>query len=141
MTLDRRQFLALASQASGLVLLGALPARGDEPSWRARSYPFSLGVASGDPAPDGFVLWTRLAPDPLHGGGRPPSKVKVRWEVATDDGFRQVVARGDALAAPELAHSVHVEVGGLAAGRDYFYRFTGGGEQSPTGRARTAPAS
>ena len=27
---------------------------------------FSLGVASGDPLPDGIVLWTRLAPDPLH---------------------------------------------------------------------------
>jgi alkaline phosphatase D len=27
-----------------------------------KSYPFSLGVMSGEPAPDGFVLWTRLAP-------------------------------------------------------------------------------
>ena len=25
-------------------------------------YPFTLGVASGDPLPDGFVIWTRLAP-------------------------------------------------------------------------------
>jgi len=141
MALDRRQFLALASQASGLVLLGALPARGDEPSWRARGYPFALGVASGDPAPDGFVLWTRLGPDPLHGGGMPHARVKAGWEVATDDGFRQVVARGDALALPELAHSVHVEVGGLLPSRDYFYRFTAGGERSAAGRARTAPAA
>ncbi len=35
------------------------------------NYPFSLGVASGDPLPDGVVLWTRLAPDPLNGGGMP----------------------------------------------------------------------
>jgi len=32
---------------------------------RGARRPFSLGVASGDPAPDGFVLWTRPAPDPL----------------------------------------------------------------------------
>ena len=32
-------------------------------------YPFSLGVASGDPSPDGFVLWTKLAPKPLERGG------------------------------------------------------------------------
>jgi alkaline phosphatase D len=140
MTLDRREFLALASQASGLLLLGALPARGDEPKWRAAAYPFSLGVASGDPASDGFVLWTRLCPDPLNGGGMPRERVNVGWEVAADDGFRQVVARGDAVAAPGLAHSVHVEVGGLQPARDYFYRFTAGGERSPLGRARTAPA-
>jgi alkaline phosphatase D len=140
MSLNRREFLALASRASGLVLLGALPARGDEPAWRARDDPFTLGVASGDPAPDGFVLWTRLAPDPLHGGGMPGRPVKVGWEVAADDGFRQVVARGDALAAPDLAHSVHVEVKRLQPSRDYFYRFTAGGERSAAGRARTAPA-
>ncbi len=28
-------------------------------------YPFAIGVASGDPTSDGFVLWTRLAPQPL----------------------------------------------------------------------------
>lgn len=27
--------------------------------------PFKLGVASGDPSSDGFVIWTRLAPRPL----------------------------------------------------------------------------
>ena len=141
MTPDRRKFLSLASQASGLVLLGAWPARGDEASWRAPSTPFTLGVASGDPAPDGFVAWTRLAPDPRHGGGMPWKRVKVGWEVATDDGFRQVVAKGHALALPELAHSVHVEVGGLLPSRDYFYRFTAGGERSASGHARTAPAA
>ena len=50
------------------------------------------------------------------------------------------MARGEALALPELAHAVHVEVRGLRPRRDYFYRFTAGGERSPIGRARTAPA-
>src|SRR5258708_4870588 len=40
-------------------------------------YPFTLGVASGDPWPDGVVLWTRLAPQPLQGGGMPPWPVAV----------------------------------------------------------------
>src|SRR5262245_30300478 len=106
----RREFLGLASQASGLVLLGALPALGGEARYRPRGYPFALGVASGDPAPDGFVLWTRLVHDPLHGGGMPRARVGVSWEIAADESFRQVEARGQALALPELAHSVHVEV-------------------------------
>jgi alkaline phosphatase D len=105
--------------------------------------PFSLGVASGDPWPDGFVLWTRLAPDPLalDGlGGMPPRKVEVVWEVAADDRFRHIVRRGRAQAVPELAHSVHVEVGGLLPGREYFYRFRVRGVESPVGRTRTAPS-
>ena len=103
--------------------------------------PFTLGVASGDPSPDGFVIWTRLAPDPLalHSGMR--MKVEtVGWEVAADEGFRQVVARGDAPARPELGHSVHVELAGLQPARPYWYRFTALGAQTGVGRARTLPA-
>ena len=45
-----------------------------------RRYPFSLGVAAGDPSPDGFVIWTRLAPEPLdrawrHGDGADAGEV------------------------------------------------------------------
>jgi alkaline phosphatase D len=136
----RREFLALCARASGLVALGALPARGDEAAWRAREYPFALGVASGDPAPGGFVLWTRLGHDPLNDGGLPPRPLTVAWEVARDESFSRVAARGEAVALPALAHSVHVEVEGLEPGRGYFYRFIAGGERSPVGHARTAPA-
>lgn len=104
------------------------------------AYPFALGVAAGDPAPDGFVIWTRLAPDPLEPhGGMPMGNVAVDWEVAADHGFKTVVAKGGALARPELAHSVHVEVGGLLPGRPYWYRFMIGSEKSPHGMARTLP--
>jgi len=137
----RREFVADSLRtAAALVALGALPARRDDPPWRAREYPFTLGVASGDPALDGFVAWTRLAPDPIRGGGMPSRQVPVRWEIANDDSFRRIVRRGDALALPELAHAVHVEVGGLSAAREYFYRFVAGGDVSPVGRAVTAPA-
>jgi alkaline phosphatase D len=115
-----------------------LPAATGSP--RLPSHPFTLGVASGDPEPGGVVLWTRLAPDPLAGGGMPPRPVAVRWEVAEDEHLRRVVARGQTTARPETAHSVHVEVEGLRPGREYFYRFVAGGQDSPTGRTRTAPA-
>jgi len=102
--------------------------------------PFTLGVASGDPAPDGVVLWTRLAPEPLRAGGGMPSRpVEVRWELAKDAGMRRIVDRGRATAWPAFSHSVHVEARGLDPGWEYFYRFTTGGAASRVGRTRTAP--
>lgn len=103
--------------------------------------PFTLGVASGDPWPDGFVIWTRLAPRPLEEhGGMPAAHVPVRWEVAEDQGFKRVVRKGEAVAIPELGHSVHVEVDGLRPHRHYWYRFVvAGSDVSTAGMARTAP--
>ncbi|WP_285746108.1 alkaline phosphatase D family protein [Lentzea sp. NBRC 105346] len=104
--------------------------------------PFTLGVASGDPVPDGVVLWTRLARDPLAEdglGGMPSRPVEVRWELAHDERFGRVVQRGTTYARPEEGHSVHVDVRGLQPGREYFYRFAARGYLSRTGRTRTAP--
>jgi alkaline phosphatase D len=106
---------------------------------RFASYPFTLGIASGSPRPDGFVIWTRLAPEPLAGGGLDPHPIEVRWEVAHDAAFRRIVAHGKAQASPQRAHSVHVEVEGLEPRREYHYRFTAGSEVSGSGRACTAP--
>lgn len=107
-----------------------------------RDYPFRLGIAAGDPAPDGFVIWTRLAPDPLEPhGGMPLAPVEVEWQVASDEAMRDVVQKGTAVARPELAHAVHVELAGLQPGRPYWYRFSVGGERTMVGRARTAPAA
>jgi alkaline phosphatase D len=102
---------------------------------------FALGVASGDPLPDSVILWTRLVNDPLaDGGGVPDQPLPVRWEVAADDGFEDVVASGDAVAEPALAHAVHVDASGLEPATWYWYRFSVGGVISPVGRTRTAPA-
>jgi len=102
---------------------------------------FTLGVASGDPAPDGVVLWTRLAPAPLEAdGGMPPAPVSVRWEVAEDEAFGRLVRSGVGRAQPHWGHAVHVDVTGLRPARRYFYRFIAGGEVSPVGRTQTAPA-
>jgi len=103
------------------------------------AYPFTLGIASGDPAPDGVVLWTRLAPKPLEGGGMPMENVEVDWEVARDNRFTSIVQRGTEIARPEIGHSLHVEVAGLEPAHEYFYRFRAGAEVSRTGRTRTAP--
>jgi alkaline phosphatase D len=107
---------------------------------RLRAYPFTLGVASGDPLPTGVVLWTRLAPEPAPGEGLPPYDIDVMWEVAADERFRTIVQRGSAVARPELGHSVHVDVEGLLPARDYYYRFACDGHASAVARTRTAPA-
>ncbi|MDB5422262.1 MAG: alkaline phosphatase, partial [Brevundimonas sp.] len=106
-------------------------------------YPFSLGVAAGDPLPDGFVIWTRLAPRPLEEhGGMPMRPFAVRWEVSEDEGFSRIVQAGETIARPELGHSVHVEVESLRPRRPYWYRFRiEGDDASPVGVARTAPAA
>ena len=80
------------------------------PAWaqarpRFTDHPFKLGVTSGDPLPDGMVLWTRLAPDPLRGGGMPAEPVIVQWEVAEDEGMKRVARKGSTVASPDLAHS------------------------------------
>jgi alkaline phosphatase D len=143
-SIDRRKFIALSSMsAAALILGGGLLSEKTMARPSFRDDPFSLGVASGDPLPDGVVIWTRLAPDPLADdgrGGMPDRKVPVRWEVATDEGFRKVVRRGLAFAAPQLAHSVHVEVEGLDPAREYYYRFKAGQEISPLGRTKTSPS-
>jgi alkaline phosphatase D len=107
---------------------------------RFSGYPFKLGVASGAPLPDGVVLWTRLAPEPLSGGGAGADPVRVGWQLADDEGFARIVRSGSATARPSGAFSVHVEVSGLQPGRWYFYRFITGDDVSPVGRTRTAPA-
>jgi alkaline phosphatase D len=139
--IDRRRFLRCTWGGVGASLgLALLPGSKGmaQPRWRAS--PFSLGVASGDPTPDGIVLWTRLAPEPREPEQLGRFPIPVGWRVATDERMRRVVARGIALASAELVHSVHVEVKSLQPGRDYFYQFDVGSEESAVGHFRTAPA-
>ncbi|MDQ4129434.1 MAG: alkaline phosphatase D family protein [Actinomycetota bacterium] len=140
-TLDRRRFLgASVGMAAALAAGACLPSRRPT-SWAPGSDLFTLGVASGEPEPSGVVLWTRLAPDPLAGGGMPSQSVQVEWEVADDERFGRVVQRGIEETGPELGHSVHAEVRGLDPERWYWYRFRVGQELSPVGRTRTSPAA
>ena len=138
--IDRRRFLEYTWCGVGVSLsLALLPGHEIFASPRFGDDPFTLGVASGDPTDDSIVLWTRLAPEPANPDVLGHSFVPVRWRVATDSRMRHVVARGTAVAAPQLAHSVHVEVNGLQPGRDYFYQFDARSEESRVGHFRTAP--
>ena len=95
--------------------------------------PFYHGVASGDPTATGVVLWTRVTPPT-------DTEVAVRWRIATDPAFRDVVQSGTARTDGMLDYTVRVEVEGLDAGRTYYYGFTALGANSITGRTRTAPS-
>jgi alkaline phosphatase D len=136
--ISRRTLLRTGgTAAAGVILMSRTgPARAAPPF---AGDPFSLGVASGDPTPDGIVLWTRLAPAPLEGGGLPDEVYGVRYELAADDQFQRIVKHGAIEALPDEAHTVHVELAGLQPETAYWYRFKWGTAVSPEGRTRTAP--
>jgi alkaline phosphatase D len=146
--MSRRAFLALmGGTAASALAQGVVLAYGSRnrtlTSPTFAEYPFTLGVASGETVHDGssarLVLWTRLAPDPLNGGGMPPNDVWVRWEIAEDENFSNVVQSGTEIATADDAHSVHVALRGLEPARYYWYRFKAGEEISRVGRTKTAP--
>ena len=58
--------------------------------------PFLHGVASGDPIPDSVILWTRVTPDAdaMPGSGLGEA-TRVEWEIAKDEGFGDVVKKGE----------------------------------------------
>jgi alkaline phosphatase D len=138
--INRRQVIA---GAASLVAAPAIicPAFAQGRRWLVD--PFSLGVAAGAPRPDGFVLWTRLAPDPLSAnpstpGGMTGGDIEVDYEIAADEGMRDVVRRGTAVADAAFAWSVHADITGLKPGRPYWYRFFSGDAASRAGRAMTS---
>lgn len=128
---------AVATAAAAPALAAASPAAALE-----QGAAFLHGVASGDPLPDGVLLWTRVtpAPDALPGSGKGPA-TEVGWEIAEDRGFTKVVAGGLTTATAATDHTVKVDVRGLLPATAYFFRFTSGGTVSATGRTRTAPAA
>ena len=136
----RRKFLVASASLAAAAVWSSRAVGVVKQNAKFAEQPFGLGVAAGDPASDGFVIWTRLAPKPLEGGGMPEQAVEVAWQVAEDEGMKKVVKKGTTVANPEWAHSVHVEVAGLNPDRWYWYQFKAGNETSPIGRARTAPA-
>jgi alkaline phosphatase D len=99
---------------------------------------FGLGVASGEPHPQGFTLWTRL----YRAAGMTPlaPEIPVRYELATDPQFKSIVRRGQSLSEGRWGHSVHVDLTGLKPSTPYWYRFDALGQQSPIGKTRTTPA-
>lgn len=128
---NRRQFLKLLTAYLSLTEMPLASAK----LLTLDEYPFGLGVASGSPSSDGFVIWTRL----LGRNFDQKTSLNVKWEVFEEDRQKTIVARGDVAAIPELAHSLRIEVSGLKPDRWYGYRFIAGDAVSPAGRSRTLP--
>lgn len=133
----RRDFLRLAAvsvAASAIPLAGCgdseVAAASTDPADVARVFP--QGIASGDPRSDGVILWTRV--EGATAGDR------IRYDVARDDAFREIVASGTTSTDADRDHVVKLSVGGLEAHTTYYYRFVGLGVAAPIGRTRTAPA-
>lgn len=121
--LSRRGFLGgLGTGAAGLA---ALPAFAAAPG-------FTHGVASGDPLATRVILWTRFVPASR-------GSATVRYEVARDEGFADIVSSGRGRADPGNDYCVKVDARGLAPDGRYFYRFRAEGAVSDTGRTRTLP--
>lgn len=99
---------------------------------------FSLGVASGSPREDRVILWTRLAPDPLNGGGMADMPVEVRVRVARDPDMLDIIQDESVTTNATVGHSVHYSARGLDRGREYFYQFSYDGQESPIGRTKTS---
>jgi alkaline phosphatase D len=95
---------------------------------------FLHGVASGDPLPEGVILWTRITPP-----SPAPMSVEVQWEVSTTREFTSPVRMGTFSTHPGRDYTVKVDVTGLSPATTYYYRFRALGFTSPVGRTKTAP--
>ncbi|GLW34420.1 hypothetical protein Areg01_73570 [Actinoplanes regularis] len=135
-TVHRRTVL-LAGLSAGAVAAAALP-----PAVSAAESVFQHGIASGDPLPDGILLWTRVTPTPesVPASGAGPD-VEVTWQLATDSAFATVVRSGTAGTGPARDHTVKADVTGLSPATTYWYRFGLNDVWSPVGRTMTAPAA
>jgi len=129
---NRRDFLAMSAKGVGAVVVsyGLMGCGSDDDD--AVSAQFLQGVASGDPATDAVILWTRVTPDI-------DAEVTVSWEVATDSKFTQLVTNGQMTTTKDRDYTVKVDAVGLEAGQQYFYRFKAGDTVSEIGQTRTLP--
>ena len=131
---SRRRFLASAGGLAVATILA--PASLDQAlagTRRLRRFgeaSFPDGVISGDPTPDGAVLWTRLGG--VDGSG------SVQVEVAKDPGFRKVVATKNIATNEARNFTAKAAVKGLEPHERYFYRFVTQTSNSPVGRFQTA---
>ncbi len=131
--LNRRNVLKGASGVAGTAVLAGLPA---SQARQNSAVSFTHGIASGDPLQTRIILWTRAYP-----AGGEARKMKVSWQIASDEAFNHVVNQGEAETGPKTDYTVKVDAGGLQPATNYFYRFSCEGTQSMTGRTRTLPAA
>jgi len=132
-TVTRRDFLAMSAKGVGVAVISyGLMGCSDSDDVQSVPAQFLHGIASGDPAPDAVILWTRVTPES-------EGDVKVSWQVATDEAFSQLVTTGEMVTNANRDYTVKIDARGLRAGQSYFYRFMTGGKTSVVGKTRTLP--
>ncbi|ABI40379.1 Twin-arginine translocation pathway signal [Shewanella sp. MR-4] len=132
-TVTRRDFLAMSAKGIGAAVISyGLMGCSDSDDDKSVPAQFLHGVASGDPAQDAVILWTRVTPDSA-------GDVKVSWQVASDAAFSQLVTTGEMVTNANRDYTVKIDARGLRAGQTYFYRFMTGGKTSEVGKTRTLP--
>ncbi|VEE61422.1 Phospholipase D precursor [Shewanella putrefaciens] len=132
-TVTRRDFLAMSAKGIGAAVISyGLMGCSDSDDDKSVPAQFLHGVASGDPAQDAVILWTRVTPDSA-------GDVKVSWQVASDAAFSQLVTTGEMATNANRDYTVKIDARGLRAGQTYFYRFMTGGKTSEVGKTRTLP--
>lgn len=149
--ISRRRALQTGAAATA-VAAAAASAQSIASAGSAEEFPtdhavFQHGVASGDPYSDSVLLWTRVTSHPEDYAGRNRGvDTTVRWEVATDEAFGNVVSSGTMRVTPDTDMTAKPEAAGLQPYTGYFYRFSVQdgpykGQISPVGHTRTAPAA
>jgi alkaline phosphatase D len=135
-SMTRRAFLELAAALGATAAWGRLTALPSRITWQERRDFFPEGVASGDPASDSVLLWTRRPPN----NGQAVEKLNV--EVAEDESFTRVVATAKAPISEASDWTCRVLASGLKPARVYWYRFTDAQSKgSRVGRTITAPSN
>jgi alkaline phosphatase D len=133
--LTRRKFIGAATAMGATLAWAHSHAARSRRNWVEKPDVFSEGVASGDPAADSVLLWTRVS-----NAGK-AAAVPLVVEIATDPAFERVIATADTHARGDADHTCRVLVGGLKPAQTYWYRFTDEqGRGSRIGRTRTAAA-
>jgi alkaline phosphatase D len=132
--LTRRQFAEAAAAAGAVLAFGTGHAA--SPPWRERRDLYPQGVASGDPAPDSVLLWTRRQP----AEGDPRTAYPLTVEVSKNKEFHDVIVRGKAEVTADTDWTCRFMAAGLKPATEYWYRFTDtDGNGSRVGRTLTAP--
>ncbi len=131
--ISRREFVKQAASFGAVLMWATSRAQASSVGWQERRDLFPQGVASGDPAPDSIILWTR----------RPPvdkAAAKLTVEIAEDSAFRRVVGKNVTSISADADWTCRVLVAGLKPRTVYWYRFTDDlGFGSRVGRTMTAP--
>ncbi len=129
---NRRDFLAISAKGVGAAVLsyGLMGCSSDKKS--NLSGQFLHGIASGDPAHDAVILWTRVTPSEQ-------GEVDVSWQVATDSDFKDVIRDGSMTTSSVSDYTVKIDTVGLRSGQNYFYRFKSGDNTSVVGQTKTLP--